>query len=395
MAVGILVLAASLGIVQNCTSLFVPEICKDLNVSRTSTQLLFSFFSIGSVAASVLSPLVYMRHKPARVMKIAVLFLAPLYYLNSLARAMWQFYLIALLVGFTQTYLSVLPITLIISNWFKNNKGKIIGITLTGSTLGGALFNQVAGRSIPAIGYRQTYALLAGIMLICTAPAILLLIKNEPDDETVAMTGQEETTGKKISVRNSYRLADLKKQPMFWAFLIAVTLSSISGISANTTISPHLVSLGYTTQRAAAVVSIVMLAMTAGKFILGSIFDALGVKKATVLSQVFLCLTFVGLLLSSISSFLILVVIGVGLGGVLVTVGYPLIVEYSFGNDEYPAIYGLVTAFSQAGNMLASAVTGVIYDIYNSYDYSFILLIVLTVISTAIILLTIRKYQSE
>ena len=392
-AAGMLILAATLGIVQNCTSLFIPEICNVLQVSRTSAQLLFSFFSIGSVLSALCSSVVYSRFEPAKLMKIAALFLAPVYFLNSLSHSIWQFYLIAFLVGAIQTFMSVLPITLIVSSWFTKNKGKIIGITLTGSTIGGALFNQIAGRTIPVIGFRQTYALLALIMLICTVPAAFFLIRSRPAQESDDETGDE--SRKELLNSFSYSLKELKKQPLFWLFLIAITLNSISGISANTTISPHLVNIGYSTQRAANIISMVMLAMTAGKFILGLIFDRIGVMKTTVLSQVILCLAFVGLLLIKFPLFEWIVIISIGLGGVLVTVGYPLITEYSFGNKEYSGIYGLVTAFSQAGNMLASLVTGVFYDRFGNYYYSYILLIVFTVISTLIILRTMSKYHKE
>ena len=391
-----IILATTLGIIQNCTSLFVPEICSALSVSRTKAQLLFTFFSIGSVIASLLSTVVYEKYKPGKVMKVAVLFLAPLYYLNGIATSIIQHYIIAFLVGFIQTYITMLPITLIVSNWFVSNKGKIIGITLMGSSLGGAIFNKVAGKMIVNLGYQATYRVLAIIMLVCTIPITYFVIRDNPYEmglEPYGNNTKQETVVVKKKIKD-YALSDLKKQPLFWMFMCSLTLSSIAGINANTTVSPHLVSLGYGTEKAASVVSIVMLSMTAGKYILGAIFDKLGTKKGLIFSQLFLCLTFVSLILARNSIFIVLVIIGVGLGGVLVTVGYPLIVESTFGRKDYAAIFGLVNAFQQAGNMLASVVTGLSFDKYGSYNPAFVLLIIVTVISTIIILLTNKKYQN-
>ncbi len=388
------VLATTLGIAQNCTSIFIPHLANGLDIPRTSAQLVFTFFSIGSIIASLIATKVYEKNRPYKIMRIMCLFVGPIYFLNSFATGIIQHYLIAFMVGLTSTFITMLPITLLVTDWFKENKGKVLGITLMGSTLGGAIFSPIAGKCITQFGYSKAYAILGIVMMAVSIPCVLFVIRDagndveKKDDENVVKDSDAKQ-------EDGHSITELKKQPLFWLFLFSLTLSSIAGINANTTISPHLVELGYSVEKAASFSSLAMLSMTAGKFILGAIFDRFGASKALIIAQAFLCLSLFGLLMSNVPAFIYVAVAAVGLGGVLVTVGYPLIVQTAFGNRSYSSIFGLVNAFSMAGNMLASIVTGISFDTTGSYNASFIFLISLTVISTIIILVTIKKYEQK
>ena len=72
---------------------------------------------------------------------------------------------------------TLLPCAMVIANWFgPRNRGIAMGITFTGTSLGGAVMVMIADRAIDWGGWRAGYVTLAIPMIVIVVPLVLLMM---------------------------------------------------------------------------------------------------------------------------------------------------------------------------------------------------------------------------
>lgn len=106
----------------------------------------------------------------------------------------------------------------ILTRWFHKHRGKAVGILLVGGSLGGALFNKVTGDAIDAMGWRNTFLLLAGIGAVFMLLP-LLVVKNHPQKMGLWPDGADEAPKSKIT--DGVSLAEAFKSPTLYVLFIA------------------------------------------------------------------------------------------------------------------------------------------------------------------------------
>ncbi len=155
-----------------------------------------------------------------------------------------------------------------------------MGIAFSGMTLGGATMTIIANYAIAAGGWRVGYATLAAPILFLVVPLILLLVRTRDSSETHASV---EARGESRTVTRGsappvelpdLELAQAVRARSFWLISAA---QLFAGLSIG--MAPHyiacLTGVGYTATFAATVVSLFLLATTAGTLLGGPLADRL------------------------------------------------------------------------------------------------------------------------
>jgi MFS family permease len=75
---------------------------------------------------------------------------------------------------------TLLPAALVVSNWFGANRGLALGLTSSGTSLGGAGMTLVANAAIARHGWRGGYVALAIPMIVVAIPIIVLMVRSRP-----------------------------------------------------------------------------------------------------------------------------------------------------------------------------------------------------------------------
>ena len=101
--------------------------------------------------------------------------------LLSGAQTLNQFYAIYAMAGVGQACATVIPISLVISNWFDVKRGRALGIVMTGTGLGAMVMIKITGWIIVAWGWRTSYFIMGWIILLMV-PLELLFIRTRPSD---------------------------------------------------------------------------------------------------------------------------------------------------------------------------------------------------------------------
>ncbi len=401
------VMAASMGIVSNCASLFIKPISEDLGVSRRSVSTMLSISSIGGMITSFFAGKIFKEENIIRIMKVAILVIGASFFMNSFITNVRFFYVTAAINGVCMTLLTVMPVTFIINNWFKENVGFALGLASMGSGLGGAVFNSMAGKWITRYGWRMTYRILAVSLLVLAIPCIYFIIKLKPSDlgmEPYNKVSQKELEKRRAAqekpadaINTGMTLAEAKKTTFFYGVCACAICLGICMNSMYNSIAPRLQDIGYSLTFSANFLSVGMFIMAFGKIILGKIFDIFGVRIAFTIACSSLLAAIIGLLFASFTPALGLVLVGILFGVVFGAVCFPLAIPLIFGKKDYKAIMGPISAMLSLGGAIGPTISGRIYDKFGSYNMAYIICSVIMIVVIAYFwkLLPDKEHQAQ
>lgn len=382
---GILIMAVAYGIPCNCFSLYVKPVTEELGFTRQSFNVCVTIINLVYMLLSLFAGKIFKAVKVRALMKISCIVLPVSYFCYSLCTELWMFYAVALLVGTTSTLLTFLPFTLLIANWFDEKRGFAIGMTFMGSGVGGMLFNTLAGGWMETMGWQKASVLMALCIAAVAIPVVFLVLKERPEDMGLVPLG---TGGEKKAAAPVYGI-DFRtalRMPGFWATTGFALFIGFAATTLSNTIVPHLSDVGFSARHASTIMSIYMGCLAVCKILLGTMYDKLGMKKATVIASLMVVVGLVGLLLGANLWAHILVVAGAALGCAVGTVAYPNLTQAAFGTVAYAAIYGIVSAANSLSNSIAPLYYSAVYDITGSYNIALITGMVLVGVSLLLLL---------
>lgn len=366
-ACGILVMAVTHGVVANCFSLYLRPVTEELGLSRQSFSTCQMIVNLLYMGISLLSGKIYARVKPHTLMKVAAFTLPAGYFAYSLCSTLPQFYAVSAVVGVSVAFLTFLPFTLILTDWFEQRRGLAIGLCFMGSGLGGMLFNSLAGQWVTTIGWRSTFTTLSIIMAAVLVPVIFLVLKPAPEAMDMEPYGGR-SAGTQAGAVYGLSLKEALHGRSFYLLVLLALMIGMTTTMLGNTIIPHLTDLGFDAGYASKVMSAYMGGLAVCKVLLGTVTDKLGARKGTLLSLLAVLLGLVGLYFAQYQPSHVLIVIGAALGCASCTVSYPLLTRFAFGSAAYATLYGVINAANSLTTSLAPVVTNVLFDRTGSYN---------------------------
>ena len=126
-----LMAASAVGVYTNSVGVFYTKVSADLGVGRGAFAL---HATLCALTAGFLCPLAarIMRRYPMRLLILAGSVLAGgATVLMSLTSNIYVFYLLGIIRGVGMTTFSLMPVTTLVNNWFKEKHGLAVGIALS------------------------------------------------------------------------------------------------------------------------------------------------------------------------------------------------------------------------------------------------------------------------
>lgn len=108
----------------------------------------------------------------------------------SFASTLPQFYIISFIQGLFTTSAAMLPVNIVLTNWFRKKRGFIVSIAMAGSGIGGTVLSRLMGTMIVEHGWRYTYRFLALLILCILVPAVGLVIRRTPVEKGLKPYGK-------------------------------------------------------------------------------------------------------------------------------------------------------------------------------------------------------------
>jgi MFS family permease len=282
--------------------------------------------------------------------------------MSRLSGHIWTFYLGSFLLAVLAS--GTLPITWTraIAGWFVKTRGLALGASLLGTGAIGGLLPTYVSWLIVHFGWRGAFLGMAALPLILGLPLCILFFrepKEPPKGEMRAELGSAEP---------DFTFAQAVRTISFWqmslAFFIAATTVSAVLVHA----IPLLMDRGVPAAKAAAVLGLFGLAVSAGRLISGYFLDLFGGPKVAAVIFVLsglacglLTLSGANLVLDGIS----IVFAGLAAGAEADIAAY--FTAKFFGRRHYGAIYGLLYALYCLGGGIGPLAAGGVYDLTHSY----------------------------
>ena len=383
-------------------TLFVPQnlfptFIEEFSLNREQASLTVRNTLLFAALLSPFSGMLIDKYGVTVVMRIGIIVMALTYSFYPFASSIETLYRLHILmaVGLVMTGLG--PNVIIVSNWFNKHRGKVVGMVVASSSLGGATLPLLISPIVsnPDWGWRWGFGLLTALFWIFAVIPVYKIIRPSPEQMGLSPDGIEEISQDKIKTKpiedkDMTTIKDAIFSRALWCLGIgsACLWFSIQGLNSQIRIFFEL-DAGFTAQQSVLLFSIIYWFSFIGKFSFGALSDKLPKRTVLFLSS---CVLFIGsLLLFEISDngviltqntmqlSLFTIFFGLGFGGSFSMI--QLVAVESFGKKYLGRVLGIISmvdglAAAGATQLLAAMAD----DASGSYLKAFGLVAVVTLI---------------
>lgn len=266
---------------------------------------------------------------------------------------------------------TILPATMVISNWFGERRGTALGVSTAGMELGGMVIAIVAGSLVVAHGWRFAYTVLAIPPVAIVVPLCLIFVRTRPEQpEDISSAGissrvQAEPLLPGLEVDEALRTR------AFWMLIVLEFCYTFSVGGSFIHLVQYLIGIGYTEAAGKWVVGCSLGLALIGKPALGVLGDRIGGKNALALCLLIGALNIAFLLFARRLWVLVVSTFVAGITGAAPIALGPMVQVETLGLRRYGSIAGLLAIAFTLGAMLGPPMVGRIADVTGTYTVSF------------------------
>jgi len=373
-AVALLAMALSNGLASYSYGLLVLPVGTEFGASRM--EMMWGL-TAGALTSILISPLVgsLMDRRSARVLfSIGAVCLALAMVVIASSRNVWHFVLaFGLLMSIGASFLGPIGTNTLVTRWFSKHRGRALGLTAVGSSLGGLLMPLLLQTLIDAYGWRTACLWLAGITLLLMLPPVWLIVRNRPADLGLHADGQTDVPGPGAAAHTQEaQLPKLMTDVTFWRIALAIgaLMASFTVVLAN--LVPFAVGHGIEAKQAALLISTISVAGISGKLLFSVFADRINLKWSLLVALAMLGLPLVGLVVLHGYWFMLLAAGSIGLASGAFLPAWGALLARIFGPFVFGRVMGRMQPIAIAMVMVAMPLSGYLFDLSGSYSASFL-----------------------
>ena len=394
----------------NAMTLFVPQtlfprLMEEFGSNEAEISLTVT---ITLLFASLFAPFAGMlidKFGALRIMRIGIVLMAVTYSLYSFSDSISDLYRLHFLLAIGLVLSGLVVNVIIVSNWFVKHRGKVIGMLVASSSLGGAILPLMISPIVndPELGWRWGFGLLSILFWLFAVIPAYTFIKEKPSNLGLFPDGLPKILEPSDNGIASVTLLTALKSRALWCLGIgsACLWFSIQGLNSQITIFFEQ-EAAFSPQQAVFLFSTLFWFSFIGKFAFGAISDT--VPKRTVLLITSIILFLGTLLLFDFDSNqisltknptklgLFTVVFGLGFGGSFSMI--QLVAVEIFGPAYLGRILGIITFVDGMGAALGTNLLSQIKTDTGSYLLPFSIVTIVSLIAIINVFL-IRPIQKN
>jgi len=357
-----------LGFCSGTKSLYLVPITEATGLKRSLFSLSDSCRYITTTVVNLFFGVHLARYGARRLVAAGYVCLIAFALLSASATTAWMFCLGGVFLGLGLSWLGTAMIGHVISAWFRENRGTVMGFALAANGVGAAVATQIVSPIInrpgDAFGYRKAYLLTAALLAVAGA-LIAAFLREHPEGGAPAPGGRRRRSAGWSGMTAKQAMAT----PYFYAaaacvFLTGMSLQSTSGISA-----AHMRDVGLDNAFIAGVVSLHAITLSVAKLLVGFLHDRIRLRRTLTLCCV-AALASIGLLAAAgPSARWAAAVYGpmMSLALPMETIILPLLAADLFGDRELEKLLGIFVSVSTAGFAVGVPLSNLCHDVLGSY----------------------------
>ena len=260
----------------------------------------------------------------------------------------------------------------LVANWFHLKRGRALGITAVGASIGGLIFPVTATRLMEATGWRGAAATFAGLLVLFAIP-LWMLVVNRPEHIGMQPDGPEsgegETAPQPAATSPLASPAEtLVRSRNFWAITAAMGLAFCSTSVVIAHLVAYATDLGFEPEQAAILMSAYAGAGAVGRLLSGYLADRVDKRVASLIVFAILTGAWIGLVLarSYPALFTASLCMGLGVGGIMPLWG--ALTGACFGRAVFGRAMGLMTPLMLPFNLAGAPIAAYVFDRTGSYS---------------------------
>ena len=382
-ALSFVTVSVSTGVRQSIIILF-PALLDEFQWSRTvlsvAPSLAGAFASLGGLLIGALADRLDLR----KIIPAFGVLAAVGIFLCGRIQSLWQLYLFyGVFVSIGINGLGVLPHTLIITRWFPERRGTIIGVVNAGFGAGMVVFMPLMQRIAGRQGWRNGYITLAAVLAVLI-PLILIFQRSYPPTQT---DKRKKEIKKPPDLTAMQFLSRLFRLPRYWLCYAQHILGPLS----TSPIIIHQAALfrdrGLQPLRISWIVATYGIGMMIGMLVGGSLSDRIGREKSYTIGTVCLLIGCLSLLLMRDGDVTTPVVyaltFGFGMGtrpSMDAATAADLFKDHRFG-----LVFGTFSTALGIGQFIGPVLAGFVFDTTGSYQGAIIFCMIAAVVATGCI----------
>ncbi|WP_321476896.1 MFS transporter [uncultured Paludibaculum sp.] len=268
-------------------------------------------------------------------------------------------------------YSGPLPHQVILSQWFRRNRGLAMGFAYLGLGLGGAVSQKcVALPLIQAFGWRTALLWMAASFVLLV-PLLLFLVRDRPSDLGLNPDGDPQPPEEARLESKPFR--QLLRQPSFW-LLAAGSACSIGAIGS---VNQHMKLLfqdaGLSGSTVADTTFLILISSLAGRVVMGWMADRFSKKRVMLAAYLFVALPLPLLFVIEQPGApeLFAVLFGFGLGADFMLI--PLMAAQLFGANSLARVMGIVLPVDSIAQTCFPFLLGLMRDRLGDYHSGVVL----------------------
>ncbi len=341
--------------------------------AQVSSVYSFAFFIVG--IAGPFTGTLSDRWGPIRVNLLGIVLATCAAALASQANALWQFYLtVGIMMGVAVSCVGFVPITALLSRWFRARLNTALAVALSASGAGIFLVSPTAQMLIDWGGWRMAYVVLA-CGLAALVPVFLTFRWRTVHDGHPDISRPNSSTAKNQTIPG-LNLRGAFGTVAFWGMSFTFLCTSGAMFLVVLQTPAYLVETGYTPREAAEAFGLLGLLLPVGMIGFGWLGDRIGRPRAIVISY---CLTISGIfclnMLAREQSLVLLGLFIVMFGGTFGCRGPAMstVAAILFRGAHFGRIYGFITFWMGMGGAAGAWLGGYLYDVTGNYQTGFIM----------------------
>lgn len=366
---------ALVGVQVYTLPLFYPELIKEFGWSPEGvTRAATIFFLTGAIVTPFVSSLFDRYSVRLFMVAGAIATIAGLFAYSSL-QTLTQMTIIYLVLAMAQVCSGQVPTMLVVTRWFKRYRGIAVGITLMGTSVGGAVFPLIVKYVMERGSWRDAVFVLMLICAVMMVTPLIFLIRSRPEDKGLHPDGMQPKTGTAGTVPEQIppagpTLQQAARMPAFYllAFATGALWFCMNGIVQHQTIFMNM-ELGVSENTLPVIISSIFWFAIMGKILFGFLSDRF---DKTIMMFIVVLNLIAGLLIlrfssagNPISLYGYAAVFGIGFSGTFTMI--QMVIADFFAGQSYGKILGILTMVDVASGGIGITVIAKMQGTFNSY----------------------------
>jgi MFS family permease len=277
-----------------------------------------------------------------------------------------------------------LPCQVLISKWFDKNRGKAMGIAYLGIGTGGALVPLLSNGIESRFGWHTALIVLGVVVMLISLPMAYFIKEPKIKEEK-----------KELPSQSAVSIGSILRNPNFYLLCIGslCAIGVVGGVNQH--LKLYLRDFGFAQDKAAQIISLVLLSSLVGRVLMGWLADLFSRKYVMILIYMTVAIAIPLLMVPDFPGriYLFAVIFGIGLGGDYMII--PLMAGDMFGVKALGRTMGIILVADGIAESVFPMMVGALYENFSkSYMPAFAILIGVALLGTVIISFLPKKVNN-